>query len=120
LILAVAAVLFATAAAAEDGHDLWLRYRPIEQPWRGRYATHATAIVVEHSTPTLNAASSELQRGVWEMLGKRTGLSNVPDGAIVLAADRHLRGIGPEGFVIRSTRMGGHRVTLIAGNRDIG
>jgi alpha-glucuronidase len=120
LILAVAAALFATAAAAEDGHDLWLRYRPIEQPWRGRYAAHATAIVVEHSTPTLNAASSELQRGVWGMLGKKIGLSNVQDGAIVLATDRHLRSIGPEGVVIRSTRIGGHRVTLIAGNRDIG
>src|SRR5439155_16050424 len=120
LILAVAAALFATAAAAEDGHDLWLRYRPVEQPLRDGYAAHATAVVVEHSTPTLNAASSELQRGVWGMLGKRIGLSNVQDGAIVLATDRHLRRIGPEGFAIRSTRMRGHPVTLIAGNREIG
>ena len=54
------------------------------------------------------------------MLGKKIGVSHVQDGAIVLTTDRHLRGIGAEGFVIRSTRMGGHPVTLIAANRDIG
>src|SRR5947209_14343432 len=95
-ILALSPPLIAPAAAAEDGYDLWLRYRPVEQNWRGRYTGHATAVViVDQSTPTLNAASSELQRGVWGMLGKTIGLSNVQDGAIVLATDRHLRSIGP-------------------------
>jgi alpha-glucuronidase len=120
LLFALWCVLFAGVASAEDGYDLWLRYRPVAQNSRDRYVPHATGIVVERSTPTLNAASTEIERGVSGLLGRRIGVSRVQDGAIVLYADGHIRGIGNEGFVIRSTRVGGHPVTLIAGNRDIG
>ena len=116
----IAATLFAGPAHAEDGYDLWLRYRPAAQPARQGYAARATAIVVQGSSPTLDAAASELQRGLSGLLGRRVVRSDAKDGAIVLASNRHLAGIGNEGFVIRSTRLGGHRVTLIAANGDIG
>ena len=32
VVLWVAGLAAAPVAAAEDGYDLWLRYRPIEQP----------------------------------------------------------------------------------------
>jgi alpha-glucuronidase len=54
------------------------------------------------------------------MLGRTIGISEVKDGAIVLAANRHVGGIGAGGFVIRSTRVRGRRVTLIAANADTG
>ncbi|MEA3057684.1 MAG: alpha-glucuronidase [Sphingomonadales bacterium] len=114
------AALFAAPAHAEDGYDLWLRYRPVEQPAHVQYVAHATAIVVQGSSPTLDAAASELERGLSGLLGRCVVRSEVKDGAIVLASNRHLAGIGDEGFVIRSARLGGHRVTLIAANRDIG
>ena len=33
VVLWVAGLAGAPVASAEDGYDLWLRYRPIEQPW---------------------------------------------------------------------------------------
>jgi alpha-glucuronidase len=120
LIAAPALASLASAACAEDGYDLWLRYRPVEQSWRDRYAPHATGIVVDRSSPTLEAAAAELERGVSGLLGHRLGRSPLKDGAIVLATNRNLGGNGNEGFVIRSTLLRGHRVTLIAARRDVG
>jgi alpha-glucuronidase len=120
LFAVIGAALFAGPAHAEDGYDLWLRYRPIEQPARDRYAARATAIVVQGSSPTLDAAASELERGLSGLLARRAVRSGVTDGAIVLASNRRLAGVGDEGFAIRSTQLSGHPVTLIAGNRDIG
>ena len=74
LILAIAAMLFATAAAAEDGHDLWLRYRPVEQELRDRYAAHATAIVLEHPTATFERRLQRAPaRSLRECSAKRSG-----------------------------------------------
>ena len=119
-LAALLLMLGATEAAAEDGYDLWLRYRPIEQLARSRYEQHATGIVVEQSSPTLDAAAGELQRGLTGLIGRRIGRSGLKDGAIVLRGNQRLPGIGDEGFIIRSTQLEGHRVTLISANRDIG
>src|SRR5215471_10787852 len=56
--------------ADEDGYDLWLRYRrlppgPRAQENRGVLAR----IVVESSSPTLDAARDELVRGLTGLLG---------------------------------------------------
>src|SRR5438105_1614889 len=120
LIAALAFASLASAACAEDGYDLWLRYQPVKAGWPGRYAPHATGIVVQGASPTLEAAADELARGLSGLLGRRVGRSGLKDGAIVLATKHGIRAVGDEGFVIRSARLGGHRVTLIAANRDIG
>jgi alpha-glucuronidase len=52
------------------------------------------------------------------MLGGKPG-ARLQDGAIVLEI-RAAAGLGAEGFVIRSGRLHGHPVTVIAANRDIG
>ena len=119
IVVALLLASFAPPASAEDGHDLWLRYTPVEQSWRARYAPHATGIVVEGRSPTLDIAASELERGLSSMLGRHVGRSAPSDGAIVLETKRIAR-VGNEGFVIRSARLRGHPVTLIAANRDIG
>ncbi len=118
LLAALLLLASPTAAAAEDGYDLWLRYRPVEQQWRLRYAPHATAIVDTASSPVTKAAAAELRRGIGAMLGTSPA-SRVHDGAIVLMR-RKVPGLGPDGFTIRSSRLSGHRVTLIAANLDIG
>ena len=54
---AAATLLAASAAAplrAEDGYDLWLRYRPIaDQARLGEYRAAFTSIVVEGTAPSL-------------------------------------------------------------------
>jgi alpha-glucuronidase len=118
LVLAAVAILLPSVARAEDGYNLWLRYAPVEQPLRERYAAHATAVVQASQTPTMAAAAAELKRGIAGMLGTAPG-SRIQDGGIVLET-RPIAGLGNEGFSIHSERRRGHQVTVIAGNRDIG
>jgi alpha-glucuronidase len=121
--IAAGAVLLSAAApaSAEDGYRLWLRYDPIEAPQRARYASAATEVVVDARNPTAEAAASEMKRGLSGLLG--TTIISRPrvdrDGAIVLAL-AHRADLGREGFRMRTTRLRGHRVTLIAASTDKG
>ncbi|NUR44857.1 MAG: alpha-glucuronidase [Sphingomonas sp.] len=118
---AAALLLVAAPASADDGYRLWLRYDPVEAPQRAPYANAATEIVVDARGPTVDAAASELKRGLSGLLA--TTIISRPridrDGAIVLALTREAD-LGSEGFVIRTARMRGHRVTLVAANSERG
>ena len=119
----------AASAHAEDGYDLWLRYRPIEAPWAMRYRNFATEVV---AAPGANMAAQELQRGVAGLLAVTPTMDHriTRDGAIVLrtpgsSADfgaplADLKTLGREGYLIRSIKIDGHRATLIAANSNIG
>ncbi|MDP9421859.1 MAG: alpha-glucuronidase [Pseudomonadota bacterium] len=128
LVFALAPSSLSSPAAAEDGYDLWLRYRPVELQRQRAYRPHATAIVVEGDSATLRAARDELRRGIGGMLG-RSPAAGLRPGAIVIGTLKSprisalrlpLAGLGGEGFVIRSATVAGNRVTVIAANRDIG
>jgi alpha-glucuronidase len=128
LIFALLAFV-STAAAAEDGYDLWLRYRVIEAPARARYSDHATAVVQDSHRPTLQVAANELRRGLTGLLGHQPA-GGLRDGAIVLGTPTSspliagiglpLKSAGSEGYCIKSARVGGHLATAIAANGDIG
>ena len=119
----------AAGAHAEDGYDLWLRYRPIEGPWAMRYRSFSTEVV---AAPGENLAAQELLRGMTGLLAvtPAVGRRITRDGAIVLgtpgssadlgafAAD--LETLGSEGYLIRSIRVHGHRATLVAANSNVG
>ncbi|HEY7511514.1 MAG TPA: alpha-glucuronidase family glycosyl hydrolase, partial [Vicinamibacteria bacterium] len=128
IFLLMGALTLPGAAAAETGYDLWLRYRPLaDAAQREAYARHATAIVVQERTPAAEATRRELQRGLGGLLGRELPAADAPrDGAVVagtpagsplvaaLGWDARLSALGPEGYVIRSTRVGPHAVTVIA------
>ena len=133
LLLTLLAVFFGSSVAmAEDGYELWLRYRPVEAAAQPRYAAFGTQLVVGGRSPTLDAAAGELRRGISAMLGHP--LPTAPqvsrDGAILIgtpASSRaiaglglKLRDLGDEGYLIRSMRVGGRRTIVIAANRDKG
>ncbi|MEN2709630.1 alpha-glucuronidase family glycosyl hydrolase [Sphingomonas sp. NPDC092331] len=116
---------------AEDGYDLWLRYRPLESAAAERYAPQITTVVAPADRPTIGAAVEELQRGVKGLFGhdlvRRETVMH--DGAVLLtrADSPLLRGLdlpfarlGGEGYLLRSATVRGKRVTIIAGNSDIG
>ena len=131
-LLLLAALIAPTAARAEDGYDLWLRYRPVEAEWQRRYAPAATELVGASGSPTLEAAGAELRRGLSGLLGQEpTAAGQVTrDGAILVGTPRSsplvaglnlpLGELGPEGYLIRSVRLGGRRATVIAANSDVG
>ena len=70
---------FAAPSHAEDGYDLWLRYRPIEAGARQMYRTQITQIVAPAtSSPTLEAAQRELERGLSGLLAHAIPVSAQP------------------------------------------
>jgi alpha-glucuronidase len=132
LSICLCLLLAATTARAEDGHELWLRYRPVEAQWQAQYrAAAATIVPGGDRSSTLDAALSELARGLGGLLARPVPVSNtVIDGAVVIgtpASSSDIAGLklplaaaGTEGYVMRSTALNGHAVTVIAANGDIG
>jgi alpha-glucuronidase len=125
----------AAAARAEDGYELWLRYHRVADAARlKQYQAAIGALLIEGRSPTAQAVSTELQRGLTGLLGRNipvvTGVTR--DGVVVagvpaespvmaalgLAAD--LREAGSEGYIVRSMRVGGRQAIVIAANTDIG
>jgi alpha-glucuronidase len=117
-------------ACAEDGYDLWLRYRPVESPWAERYRASARELVPPSGVSS--AAESELRRALKGLLDSTPTLARevAHDGAIVFGTPRSsaviaalhldLDDLGSEGYLLHSVRIGGHRATIIAANSDAG
>jgi alpha-glucuronidase len=125
----------AVPAVAEDGYELWLRYpRVADEARLQQYRQVVGAVLVEGRSPTMQAVAAELQRGLAGLLGRAVPLVRKPDADGMLIAgtpmesaaiaasglDDDLRAVGDEGFVIRSTRVGGRRALVVAANRDVG
>ncbi len=121
----------ANQAHAEDGYDLWLRYRPLEPSWEARYRPRLTHIVARINRPTILAAAQELERGLAGMMGEAPVEREtvMGDGAVVITVagsplleglDLPFAKLGDEGYLIRSATIDGRRVTIIAGNKDVG
>jgi alpha-glucuronidase len=131
-LLLAASVLCPAAAHAEDGYDLWLRYRPVEKEWIAPYRAVAADIVVAGASPTVAAARDELERGLTGMLGRAVPETDTVrhDGDILIGTPETsptitglnlpLGSLGREGYLIRSVSARGHRITVIAANSDIG
>ena len=133
---AIAALVFVCAAApafAEDGYDLWLRYRPVEAQALASYRAAATEIAAPASpSPTIAAALSELDMGLSGLLcrapphaarASRAGsiiLGTPANSPAIAALGLDLSHLGGEGYLIRSVSVGGHSATVIAANSDTG
>ena len=122
-LLAFAAALLlmaAPAAHAEDGYDLWLRYKPVEASAKAPYAARAAAIAPTANTPTLKVARAELERGLTGLVGTpATAAAGSRDGVIQLTVAPQ-QGLSDEGYRIRTTAVNGKKTTVIAASKDIG
>jgi alpha-glucuronidase len=132
LVALLVSFCFASVAHAEDGYDLWLRYRPVEKAWLGKYRAETTALVTAGSSPTIVAARNELVRGLSGLLGRKMRVDDTlrTNGAVLFGTPANspsiaglhlsLSSLGPEGFIIKSAVMRGRKVTVIAANSDVG
>jgi alpha-glucuronidase len=112
---------------AEDGYDLWLRYVPVADAARfAEYRAQIDGINVFGNSPTIQAATEELNRGLTGLLKKTIPLSKTgnlligtPQNTPIIAAlqlGNKLQTIGKEGFMIVSDK----EKTIITGNTDVG
>jgi alpha-glucuronidase len=132
--LFVLLLLLTGTAKAEDGYRLWLRYDALPARALRAYRPLVTSVVVEGKSATLDAARAELVEGCAGLLGR-----SVPapqklerDGAVVVGTPkssplidglgwtRQLDALGAEGFLIRSVKLEGRAVTVIASKGEAG
>jgi alpha-glucuronidase len=125
----------ATPPADEDGYDLWLRYPKITDEARlAEYRAASAALLVLGSSPTLDAARAELERGLRGLLGVAPVASRTLDteGSIVLGTLAASPGLaaqpfaealalrGDDAFAVHAIELDGRRVIAVAGNSDRG
>ena len=122
-------------AAGETGRDLWLRYPPIpDDAVRGAYRQRISLVVAAGGSPAALAAAAELQRGLRGLLAAEAPRSDTvtADGAVVIGTPTSsavvaglgwteaLTRLGDEGYLIRSTSIGGRAATVIASKGAVG
>ncbi len=129
-LMLTAAFGMISAAHAEDGYDLWLRYHPLEKPALESYRS-VTNIVVEGRSATSKITSDELVRGLSGLLARKVTVgTKMRCDAVVVGTPTSTPAIasyklpldkaGSEGFVIRSVETKGCKEIVIAGNTDVG
>jgi alpha-glucuronidase len=123
---------FSVPSCAEDGYDLWLRYRPVDTAAHASLGTGERSLVAGKNSPILDAAGAELQRGLSGLLGRPVSFATRVEhaGDVVFGTPRSspliaqlrlgLEAAGDEGYVIRSREISGRPAIVIAANTDAG
>jgi alpha-glucuronidase len=110
-------LLVASATRAEDGHEGWLRYAPLDAAAAKTYASLPRTVRAESDSPVLRSAREELTRGLHEMLRITLSAQAANAPAIVLATDKNL---AAESFRIRWSASGNKPSLSITGGDDRG
>jgi alpha-glucuronidase len=117
-------------AIKEDGYELWLRYRQIDEPERqAQYRDALENMVILGDGHTISIIKNELNRALPAILGREAVFSDkhaakdtlligtfselTAKGIVIPETQRHQ--LGEDGYLIRFT---GNRI-LIAGNTDV-
>ena len=107
---------------AENGYDLWLRYKTIDnKQLLHLYRQQITGLTIHGSSPTITAAKEELSLGLQGLLQikipftsgthqKGTVLAGTPSSSPSirqLGLTSYLRQTGSEGFIIMTKKING-------------
>lgn len=119
---------------AENGYDLWLRYKKINNNFLlAEYQKKNKSIVFPSSSDRLKAAKKELKIGLEGLLNLEMIESSViKDNSLLVGTTQssdiiakspiasELNKLDDEGYIIRSTNIDGKPITLIGAKNDIG
>jgi alpha-glucuronidase len=133
--LALLPFVVASLAWSDDGYELWLKYRRIDdEQLLKQYREVVACIVLPGETETTRIIRSELKRGLSQMLGVDVAFRALRSGesGIVIATPStspivrnlwrqgKLQKVGDEGFLISSVSTGQRMLLVIAANKDRG
>lgn len=119
-------------AVAEDGYRLWLRYEPLPAPSRQEWQVKVRVIVAPGSSATMEAIRVELTAGCSGLLGAPVPNADTidRDGAVLVGTPKtsslvaglklNLVSLANGGFVIRTLKINGRPVTVIASETEVG
>jgi len=115
----------------ETSYEAWLRYAPLGDTARQKYASLPATVVVLGNSEVLNSAHDELLRGIRGMLGHRLRADGqIREPAIVLGTVSAVSNFAPalklkkpsgnDGFWLAMRSVHGFRCLVIASNTDRG
>lgn len=123
---------FPAVLGAETGAEAWLRYAPLADVERAKYASLPGSVVRLGESPVLDSARDELVRGIHRMLGRtvRAGGNQVSESSIILGTVTFLQTIAPgfkspaeirgDGFWLTTVKVQGFNCIVITGASDRG
>jgi alpha-glucuronidase len=131
-VVALFGIALCSGVRAEDGYRLWMRYDAL--PNANGYRQAIKSIAVEGDSPTFAAIRRELDEGLSGLLDAKIAVGSnfgVDTSVLVgtaasspavrsLKLNAELARLGTEGFVIRSTRVHGRNVIVIASTGERG
>ncbi|MBP2512288.1 alpha-glucuronidase [Sphingomonas sp. PvP018] len=129
LCVAVAVAMASTTGAqAEDGYDLWMRYRPLAKDAATALDRDAESVEVRGQSATLRVAADELRRGLAGLTGHAFVMGPSPHPILLATSadadvgrlDLPLKDLGDDGYIVREVRLGGRDVTLVTARTDRG
>ena len=117
---------------ADSGYDAWLRYAPLKEAERAKFAAFPSTLVARGDSPLLQTSQKELIRGVRGMLGRELQVEKdlTKESAIVVGTLADLNSLAPElqppaelraeGYWLASLRIQGQACLIVAGATDRG
>ena len=133
LLFTSAIIFFNCSARAENGYDLWLRYKPMDNTvLKSRYTGYFKQIYFPAASQHLHAAQDELMVGINGVLGIDPQQNTMAKSGFIAAtmdkigtfknfiADSAAKQIGNEGFVLKTISQSKNKTILLTANTDLG
>jgi alpha-glucuronidase len=122
-ILLVIFILSTSIIKAEDGYDLWLRYKPLENKnLLNSYRAIFKNIRVNGNSATTQIIKDELIKATRGMFGQIPSFISKGQGNLIIGSTQKKedQNFGKEGFAINSGTVNGKPIVYIYANTDIG
>lgn len=132
VVLLLWTLMLLTQAKAENGYDLWLRYKPQPEETAEAYRTQIKSVVLAESSPALQVAVQELQRALGAMwsqpvaVGRTVAAHTLVVGTAknatvkAVVGTQTLSALGNDGYIIKQGMWNKMPVTVVAGKTDAG
>ena len=117
-------ILCSLLAKADDGYDLWLRYKPIQnKSLHGTYMSLLKEVSITGNSATIQIIKDELVKSCKGMLGQSPIFVFGGKKGLILSINKkenELPPLGKEGFSINSGTVTGKPIIDISANTEIG
>jgi alpha-glucuronidase len=134
IILTIAWVsIIVMQAAAQNGYDLWLNYKPIEDGARLKeYQSVLSKVFIPSGNLRLDVAREELWRGAKGLLQMVPSSVPIQQGNVIIGTAEQIgqfnklaqvpssKDLSGDGYIIKSMPYIGRKVILITGHTDLG
>jgi alpha-glucuronidase len=124
----------ANRASADNGYKLWLKYPVVDNvKLLDEYRHIITSVDMNGNSETCEIINHELENNLSGLLGKKIPFGkSLKNGSLIIGtpissrtirildAALHCNSLGPEGYRIKSTEVGGKKCLIIAAQKDIG